>query len=548
MQFLREFIPKSIDCLRNYSFQIFKKDLAAGVTVGIIALPLAMAFAIASGVRPDQGLYTAIIAGFLMSFFGGSRVQIGGPTGAFVVVIYDIVQRQGYEGLVLATVVASVLLVIMGLCRLGTLIKYIPYPLITGFTSGIAVIIFSAQIKDFFGLRIENIPADFLEKWQAIFKALPTFDGTTLLLSGGCVLFIVLIRRFLPSIPWGIAAIALATFFCWAFHLPIETVGSRFGQVPRMLPAPSFPSLALDFESLKNILPDAITIAFLAGIESLLSAVIADRMIQSTHKSNCELIAQGIGNFGSILFGGIPATAGIARTAANIKTGARTPVAGMIHAAVVFLFILVLAPVAALIPLPALAAVLIVVAWNMSEVMHFRRLFRAPVGDVAVLLSTFLLTVLVDITVAVEMGMVLAAFLFLRRMSKTSPIISPFHPEKEMPQGVSFYEIHGPFFFGVADHLKQVQAQLGSSEKVPSVCILRMKKVSMLDATGMHALREFYYQCKEKNTTLVLVELRQQPGKLIRKFGLEELIGEQNMTPHIDAALQRAHEITNTKI
>jgi sulfate permease, SulP family len=407
-----DFIPKSAICLfkEPYSLSTFCRDLQAGVTVGVIALPLAMAFAIASGVSPEKGIFTAIIAGFLISLFGGSRVQIGGPTGAFVVVVYGIIAREGYAGLIAATLLAGALLIVMGLCRMGTLIKYVPHPLITGFTSGIAVIIFSSQVKDFLGLKISQVPADFISKWGILFKALPTADPMTFGVGAGTLATLLLIRRFIPSIPWGVASIAIATGISWAFHFPVETIVSRFGDIPRLLPFPTLPVLPTTFAEWYRLVPDAVTIALLAGIESLLSAVVADGMIGGKHKPNCELIAQGIANLGSCLFGGIPATGAIARTATNIKTGGKTPLAGMTHAAVLFLMILALAPVVGKIPMAALSAVLVMVAWNMSEIAHFRHLLKASLADVTVLLSTFLLTVFVDLTVAVVGGVVIAAF------------------------------------------------------------------------------------------------------------------------------------------
>lgn len=511
-----EFIPKSFFFLRKYNRSYFKKDLTAGFTVGIVALPLAIAFAIASGVPPERGLYTAIIAGFLISFLGGSRVQIGGPTGAFVVIVYSVVQRHGYEGLVLATFLAALMLIALGILRFGTLIKYIPFPLTTGFTTGIALIIFSSQIKDFFGLDLNAVPANFIEKWGAYFSAFPTWDPTTFGVALCSLLSILLLRRYYPKLPWGITAIVLATAVCWGFGLDVATIGSRFGELPRTLPSPSF---HIDFTKIRDVFPDAITIALLAGIESLLSAVIADNMIGTRHKSNCELIAQGIANLGSIVFGGIPATGALARTATNVKTGAQTPVAGMIHAIVLFFCMLILAPLVGHIPLAALSAVLVVIAWNMSELHHFRSLLKAHKGDVAILLSAFFLTVFVDLTVAVEVGVILAAFLFMKRMSDRPHVISAH--SKNLEQGIEVYELQGPFFFGVADQLKDVFQNL---ETVPKIFILRMKHVPVLDATGLHALKEFHRRCEQEKTKLILSEVQAEPALLLKKFGLEHLI------------------------
>ena len=512
----QEFIPKSILYLKKYNFNLLKKDFIAGVTVGVVAVPLAMAFAIASGVEPERGLYTAIIGGFLISFLGGCRVQIGGHTAAFVVVVYSVVQRHGYDGLVLATFLAGLMLLAMGFFKLGSLIKYIPHPLTTGFTTGIAVIVFSAQIKDFFGLSLSHVPAAFLEKWGAYFQTASTWDPTTFIVSLMTLGLIILLRRYTPSFPWGIISIVLVTIICWVFSIPVDTITSRFGQVPRSLPSPGFD---LDFSRVFQVLPDAITIALLAGIESLLSAVIADRMTGSRHKSNCELVAQGFANIGSIFFGGIPATAAIARTATNIKSGAHTPVAGMIHAVTIFLIILLFAPIVGYIPLAALAAVLVVVAWNMSEAHHFFNLFKAPKSDILILLAAFFLTVLVDLTVAVKVGMILAAFLFMKQMGDMKHVIV--FKRKHPKYGIEVYEMKGPLFFGVADQLKDFFLQL---ENPPKIFVLRMKYVPILDATGIHALREFHRHCKNENTRLVLVELQPELFALLNKFGLSELV------------------------
>jgi len=559
--FWKEFVPKSWICLKTYKLSLFRNDLLAGITVGLVALPLAMAFAIASGLTPEKGLHTAIIAGFIISFLGGSRFQIGGPTGAFVVIIYDIVQRIGYDGLVLVTLMGGVILLIAAFSRLGALIKYIPYPLITGFTTGIAVIIFSSQIKDFLGLKMAHVPADFIPKWTAMFSALPTFDLSTFSLALGTLILIILIRRFLPVLPWGIASVAVATIIAYTFHLPVETIASRFGEIKRSLPSFSVPDFFSMFSHLREYIPDAITIAFLAGIESLLSAVVADGMAGTRHKSNCELMGQGIANICSVSFGGIPATGAIARTATNIKTGAKTPVAGMIHALTLLLIILAFAPIVSQIPLAALSAVLVMVAWNMSEIEHFRHLFKAPLGDVAVLLTTFLLTVLVDLTVAVGVGMILAVFVFVKRMGDLSQIVSLATLEKEytqesekydlemldrkkIPHGIEIYEITGPFFFGVADSLKSVLSNL---EFRPKVFILRMRKVPAIDASGMYALKDFYQKCKREGTILILSGVSASLQKSLKKFGIINLIGERHIFPHIDAALGYATQVVTNK-
>ncbi|MCB1081335.1 MAG: sulfate permease [Chlamydiia bacterium] len=556
--YFKEFIPKSWICLKNkYSFSLFKSDLAAGITVGVVALPLAMAFAIASGVSPVSGLYTAIIAGFLISLLGGSYSQIGGPTGAFVVIIYNIVQNHGYEGLVLVTLIAGVILLIAAFSRLGSLIKYIPYPLVIGFTSGIAVLIFSSQIKDFLGLHIENLPVEFIPKWITIFSALPSWNPSTFGVALSTLLIILLIRRFFPVVPWGITAIVITGFFSWFLHLPVETIANRFGEIPREFPSFSFPHFSMHLGKWHSLIPEALTVAFLAGIESLLSALVADGMTGRRHKSNCELMAQGVANIASVLFGGIPATGAIARTATSIKTGSKTPFAGVFHALTLLLIIFAFAPLVSQVPLASLSAVLIMVAWNMSEVHHFRHLFKAPSYDIVILLTTFILTILVDLTVAVGVGMVLSAFLFMKRIGEVSKI-APLYFTKELeleaeefnkesfeknavPPGVEIYEISGPFFFGLADSLRDVLPQLKSKAKV---FILRMRKVPVIDASGMHALREFYYRCQKDKTVLLLSGVNESVLKSLRKFGLTELIHEEFIFPHIDLALKKSIEIS----
>lgn len=553
MKRLDEFIPKSYLYLRNgYSFSTFKKDLVAGITVGVIALPLAMAFGIASGVDPARGLFTAIVAGFLISLLGGSRVQIGGPTGAFVVIVYDIVQRTGYEGLAASTLIASIILVLLALFRLGSWIKYVPHPLVTGFTTGIALLIFSSQIKDFFGLPMGTPSPDFLEKWSQYAAIFPDLHIPTFALGSGTLGLILIIRRFAPKLPWGISAIIVATLIAYLFDLSTPTVASKFGQIPHLLPLPSIPSFNGLSGRFSEIMNDAFAIAFLGAIESLLSCVIGDGMIGGRHKSNCELLAQGVANFGSIIFGGIPATGAIARTAANVKTGAQTPLAGMIHAVTLFLIILFASPLVSQIPLASLSAVLMMVAWNMSEANHFIRLFRAPVGDIAILLTAFFLTVFVDITMAITVGMVLASLLFMKRMSDFSKVISldqifeeepgefpeRSDPEsldrKKIPSHVAVYEIQGPLFFGAADMLKDL------NDLSARILILRMRHVPIIDSSGMHALKDFFSKCQKSKTTLLLSGIGEANKGILRQFGLADQIGEANMFPHIDAALTHA--------
>lgn len=554
---LHEFIPKSYLYLRQgYSGSYFKKDLLSGLTVGLIALPLAMAFAIASGVSPERGLYTAIIAGFLISALGGSRIQIGGPTGAFVVIIYGIIQRTGYSGLCLSTLLAGLILIGLGISRIGSWIKYIPNPLITGFTSGIAVLIFSSQIKDFLGLPIASNPVHFVDKWSSYIQAVPSIHVPTFLIGAGTLTIILLIRRFTPKIPWGIAAITLATLFCFFFSIDTPTIKSQFGIIPKGLPSPSFPPFSLAPGQLTEIFMDAITIAFLGGIESLLSAVIGDGMIGGRHRSNCELIAQGIANIGSVFFGGIPATGAIARTATNAKTGAQTPMAGMIHALTLLLILCFLTPIVSQIPLAALSAVLIMVSWNMSEIDHFRGILKAPYGDRVVLLTAFFLTIFIDITVAIFIGMILASFLFMKQMSELSkavPLSSFFRetssdfPEKSpdnisrksIPEGVEIYEIQGPFFFGAAHILKDLPPC--------KIFILQLQDVPVIDATGMAALQEFHKGCKKSGTHLLLSGIHGQTRVDLKKFGLIKRIQEENIFSSLDSALQKATALTKEK-
>jgi SulP family sulfate permease len=550
---LHEFIPKSYLYLRHgYTISFFKKDLIAGVTVGLIALPLAMAFAIASGVSPEKGLYTAIIAGFLISALGGSRIQIGGPTGAFVVIIYGIIHRTGYSGLCISTLLAGLILISLGITRIGSWIKYIPTPLITGFTSGIAILIFSTQIKDFLGLQMSSMPPHFIDKWTAYIHALPSMHLQTFMIGAGTLTLILLIRRYLPKLPWGIISITVATLACVTFPIDTPTIYSQFGVISKGLPSPSFPHFSLAPGQLGEIFMDAIAIAFLGGIESLLSAVIGDGMIGGKHRSNCELIAQGIANIGSILFGGIPATGAIARTATNAKTGAKTPLAGIIHAITILLILCFLTPIVSKIPLAALAAVLIMVSWNMSEIHHFLSLLKAPYGDRIVMLVAFFLTIFVDITAAIFIGMTLASFLFMKRMSEMSKAVpistvfqenSPDFPEKNpgnlsqksIPPEVEVYEIQGPFFFGAAHILKDLPSS--------KVFILHMQEVPVIDASGMFALEEFYKGCKITGTHLLISGIDGKTRIDLKKFGLLATIGEKNIFSELDSALDEANAL-----
>ena len=564
---MSRYLPKSVVCLRRgYTRQMFLGDLIAGMTVGIIALPLAMAFGIASipesvaeaaGVSPPAvGLYTAVAAGFLISALGGSRVQIGGPTGAFIVIVYGIALEHGYAGLATATAMAGVIVLLLGLFRFGTMIKFIPYPVVTGFTTGIAVIIFSSQLKDFAGLEMGAVPAEFIEKWKAYFEYSSSWNPMALTVGGGSLALMIVLRRFAPRVPNAIVAVIVGSCLVQLFGLSVETIGSKFGGIPSSLPMPSLPPFNL--ELMRELLPAAFTIAMLAAIESLLSAVVADGMIGGRHKADCELVAQGIANVASVLFGGIPATGAIARTAANIKSGGRTPVAGMIHAVTLLAFMLLLAPLAKAIPLATLAAVLMMVAWNMSELDRFRSILRAPRADVGVLLATFGLTVFVDLTVAVGVGMVLASLLFIKQMadvSNVSAITGEFRngddelgelkdpnsiARREVPPRVEVYEINGPLFFGIADRLKDVLHRI---EKTPAVFILRMRKVPVMDASGIHALEEFHQKCARDGTVLLLSGVHAQPLIAFTRAGLTDRIGSQNLFGNIDDALNRAREI-----
>ncbi len=554
-----EFIPRSLTSLSGYTKKAFMSDALAGVTVGIVALPLALAFAIASGVSPDRGLYTAIVAGFLISALGGSRFQIGGPTGAFVAIVFDIVLRHGYEGLATATLMAGVMLILMGVFRFGSMIKFIPYPVTTGLTTGIALIIFTTQIRDFCGLKIAKLPGHTYDQWVLYYAESHTYSPAALTLSLCSLVTLVALRKWKPKIPGAIIVIACGAIVVKLLGIgpeSIETIGSRFHGIPSTLPSPSLPPFSL--EKARLLVPEAIAIAILAAIESLLSAVVADGMTGDKHNSNGELVAQGIANIASTVFGGIPATGAFARTATNIKSGAKTPVAGIVHAATLFASMLLLAPYASMIPLPSLAAVLVLVAWNISELDHFRSILRAPRSDVAVLVSTFLLTVLVDITVAVEVGVVMAALLFMKRMSEVAnvvidtPTLADAAPDQplfhepdallthDIPESVEIYEITGPLFFGIADRLKDT---LNVIEQPPKAFVLRMRHVPVIDATGLHALEEFHHKCVRQKTVLILSGVREPVLRSLKNIGLWRQIGPENIHGHIDQAIARAVDI-----
>jgi SulP family sulfate permease len=545
-----EWLPHSILCLRNYSFSQFIQDLVAGITVGLVALPLAMAFGIASGVTPQAGMYTAVVAGFLISALGGSRVQIGGPTGAFVVIVAGIVAKFGVSGLSLVTLIAGVLLVIMGVTGLGTAVKFIPRPVIIGFTNGIALLIASTQIKDFLGLKTGPVPSDFLRRMHVLIAHFKTTQWQTAAVGCISLAIIILWPRWNKRVPGSILALFAATLAVPLLHLPVETIGTRFGGIPQGFPPLTLPHLRAD--QILPLLPSAFTVAMLAAVESLLSAVVADGMSGSKHNSNVELVAQGVANLASPLFGGIPATGAIARTATNIRSGGRTPVSGMIHALTLLAILLIAAPLAKFVPLAALAAVLFVVAWNMGEWREIGSILRLAKTDIAVWLVTFTLTVVADLTVAVGVGMALAALLYIYRIAETTTV-APVTEEylrdgqahilqdKEIPPDVAILRIHGPFLFGTTEKLAEATANLNA---FPSVVILRLRNMTALDATGLHALENFAERLHKSGRTLLLCGAREQPAELLTGSEFIEHIGRENILPHVQAALARAREIT----
>lgn len=547
------FTPKALTVLRGgYRLADLRADAIAGLTVAIVALPLAMALAIASGTTPEKGLHTAIIAGFLISFLGGSKVQIGGPTAAFIPVVFAIIQKFGYGGLILCTLMAGLMLIVAGLLRLGTLMKYMPQPVVTGFTAGIAVSIFSSQVKDALGLRMGQVPAEFLPRWEAYAAHLGSAQPATIALTVLGLVAILGLRRWRPAWPGFLIALLLCTLAAAGAALPVETIGSKFGGLPSALPAFNLPRIP--FDQVRELLPSAFTIAFLAGVESLLSAVVADGMTGGRHRSNMELVAQGVANTASALFGGLPATGAIARTATNIRAGGRTPFAGMLHAAFLLLFMLLLAPLMRYVPLAGLAAILLIVAWNISEVEAFRHTLSAPKGDRLVLLSTFLLTVFFDLTVAIEVGVVLAAFVFMFRMAEAVEIQSgtggdedadedqgadPTQRER-LPAGVEAFQISGPLFFGAANRLDDLLDQF---RVPPKVFILRMRLVPVIDASGVHALEALLERCQRRGIVLVVSGLQAQPRRVFAQMHLHPRHGMLHIVPGYDAALTLAKEL-----
>ncbi|WP_195595397.1 SulP family inorganic anion transporter [Bacteroides fragilis] len=555
-----DFKPRLFSTLKNYSKETFMSDLMAGIIVGIVALPLAIAFGIASGVSPEKGIITAIIAGFIISLLGGSKVQIGGPTGAFIVIIYGIIQQYGEAGLIVATLMAGILLILLGVFKLGAIIKFIPYPIIVGFTSGIAVTIFTTQIADIFGLNFggEKVPGDFIGKWMIYFRHFDTVNWWNAVVSILSIIIIAITPRFSKKIPGSLIAIIVVTIGVYVLKTyagidSIDTIGDRF-TIKSELPEAAIPTL--NWEAIKDLFPVAITIAVLGAIESLLSATVADGVTGDKHDSNTELIAQGTANLITPLFGGIPATGAIARTMTNINNGGKTPVAGIIHAIVLLLILLFLMPLAQYIPMACLAGVLVIVSYNMSEWRTFKALLKNPKSDVTVLLITFFLTIIFDLTIAIEVGLVIACILFMRRVMETteiSVIKDEIDPNDELdiavceehliiPAGVEVYEINGPYFFGIATKFEETMAQLGDR---PKVRIIRMRKVPFIDSTGIHNLTSLCKMSQKEKITIVLSGVNEKVHKTLEKSGFYVLLGKQNICPNINVALDRAKEIIN---
>ena len=551
-----EFKPKLFYTLKNYSRASFTADLMSGLIVGIVALPLAIAFGIASGVSPEKGILTAIVAGFFVSLFGGSRVQIGGPTGAFIVIVYGIIQQYGESGLMIATIMAGVFLILLGLFHLGTIIKYIPYPIVVGFTSGIALTIFSTQLKDFFGLTVDNVPGDFIEKWIVYVCHFHTIDLWSTLVGVLSVVIIALTPRFSKKVPGSLVAIVVMTVGVWLLKTyagvtSVATIGDRFS-ISAALPDASVPSMTWD--TIKGLISPAVTIAILGAIESLLSATVADGVTGDKHNSNQELIGQGIANVFSPIFGGIPATGAIARTMTNINNGGRTPVAGIVHAVVLLLIFLFLMPLAQYIPMACLAGVLVVVSYNMSGWRTFKELLRNPKSDVGVLLVTFFLTVIFDLTIAIEVGLLLACLMFMKRMAEStqiSVITDDLDPNKEsdielheehltIPDRVEVYEINGPYFFGIANKFEEEMIRIGDR---PKVRIIRMRKVPFVDSTGIHNLTNLCRMSQREGIIIVLSGVNPRVHETLEKAGFYELLGKDNICSNINEALAKAREI-----
>ncbi len=546
------YIPEIVKSLKEYNSKKFSSDLISGLVVGIVALPLAIAFGIASGVAPSKGLITAIIGGLLVSIFGGSRFQIGGPTGAFIIIVYGIIQEFGIMGLTIATAMAGTILIIMGIIKFGSLIKYIPYPVVVGFTSGIALLIFSTQIKDFLGMHIDKIPSEFHLKWYLYFSNITNVNIYSSITGISSLIIIILWQKITHKVPGSIIAIIITTLIVQLFHLPIETIGSKFGSFSSGLPTPTF--LQINLGVIQKLIQPATAIALLAAIESLLSAVVADGMTGTKHNSNMELIAQGIANIGTSLFGGIPVTGAIARTATNIKNGGKTPVAGIIHALVLLFVMLFFGNFAMLIPMPTLAAILIVVSYNMSEWRSFKELLSSPKSDIIVLFTTFFLTVVFDLSLALEVGMVLSAFLFMKRMSEVTSIETirggiqkndveddPNNVSKKIiPHEVDVFEINGPFFFGAVNKFTD---EINIVSTPPKIIIIRMRNVLAIDATGLNTIKTLYHTLKKKNIQLILSGVHTQPLFAMTQSGILNLIDEKFIFGNIDDALDKAREL-----
>jgi sulfate permease, SulP family len=541
-------VPKSILCLREYRLETFLSDLIAGITVGLVALPLAMAFAISSGVPPQAGIYCAVITGFLISALGGSKVQIGGPTGAFVVVVSGIIAKHGIDGLFMCTMMAGVLLIAMGVTGMGTAVKFIPRPVVVGFTNGIALLIASTQVKDFFGLRIETMPGEFLGRISALADGFSTVSTTSTILACSALAILLLFNRFLKRIPGYIVALFAGTAVVALLGLPVDTIGSRFGGIPAGLPTLHVPAFRVDL--ITQLLPSAITVAMLGAIESLMSAVVADRMTGDRHNPNVELVAQGAANVFSPLFGGLPATGAIARTATNIRSGAKTPVAGMIHALTLLAILLFAAPLARFIPLSVLAAILFVVAYNMGEWREIPEIVRLSKADVAVWLVTFALTVLADLTIAVEVGMILAALVYIRKVTTTTTVTEVTEEyieaarahilqDKDIPEYVTIFRIHGPFLFGATDKIEEIADRV---ESLPPIVILRLRNMTAIDATGLQSLEELADKLHDSGRELLLCGAREQPARLMEQAEFARHVGPENICANVEAALSRARE------
>jgi sulfate permease, SulP family len=544
--YMQDWFPRSISCLKDYSWHKFAADLLAGVTVGLVALPLAMAFAIASGVAPQAGLYCAIVAGFLISALGGSTTQIGGPTGAFVVVVYGIVARYGLDGLFMCTLMAGVLLVILGVTGLGTAVKYIPRPVVVGFTNGIAVIIASTQIKDFFGLKVEKVPGEFLARMEVLARNFGTLSPLATGLGVFALVLILIFMRYVKRVPGYIIALFAGTALVVLLKLPVETIGTRFGGIPSGIPAIKIPQFRVDL--LRPLIAPAITVAMLGAIESLMSAVVSDRMSGTKHNPNVELVGQGVANIMSPLFGGLPATGAIARTATNIRSGAKTPVSGMIHALTLLAIVLFAAPLARFIPLSVLAAILLVVSYNMGEWSEIPELLKLTPLEIGTWLVTFALTVFADLTVAVEAGMILAALVYIRKVTATttvSQVTDEYLREghvhilqhKEIPSYVTIFRIHGPFLFGATDKVEEIVRKL---PELPPVVVLRLRNMTAIDATGLQALEELADAVHASGRGLILCGAREQPARLMHQAEFAEHVGEDNISPSIAVALERA--------